>query len=195
MTRELKAALAAHKPRLLAQLAGVDSRAHRAHDRTDPAGPPASEPPGTDGADRPGPPPADRRRRLAVARWPVEWRERWGRRANELQDHGRPWDVAEWIAFRETARDLIEAERRGEVPESAYPDPAAHDGLSDEEVAAEIALAFGEAKLAPAGPSERGPRDVRRGDRWLPWHFTPEFEARMRGDHDRQERRGIDGNE
>jgi hypothetical protein len=103
--------------------------------------------------------------------------------------------VAEWIAFRETARDLIEAERLGEVPESAYPDPAAHDGLSDEEVVAKIALAFGEAKVAPAVPSGTGPRDVRRGDKWLPWHFTEEFEARLRGDHHRQERRGIDGNE
>jgi hypothetical protein len=28
-----------------------------------------------------------------------------------------------------------------------------------------------------------GPRDVRRGDRWLPWHFTPEFEARMGASH------------
>jgi hypothetical protein len=161
-----------------------------------PPAPPSSlertRPAGPDGW---GPPPADRWWREAIGLWPVEWRERWGRRANELQDHGRPWDLAEWIAFRETARDLIEAERRGEVPESAYPDPAAHDGLSDEEVLAGIALAFGEAKLAPAGPSERGPRDVRRGDRWLPWHFTEEFEARMRRDHDRQERRGIDGNE
>ena len=156
MTRELKAALAAHKPRLLAQLAGVDSRAHRAHDRTDPAGPPASEPPGTDGADRPGPPPADRRRRLAVARWPVEWRERWGRRANELQDRGEPWDAAEWIAFNETAPDLADAERRGEVVCS---DPPA--GLSDPEAVAAIDRAFG--ALAPARWSDRGPRDVRHG--------------------------------
>ena len=24
-----------------------------------------------------------------------------------------------------------------------------------------------------------GPRDVRNGDRWLEWHFTPGFEERM----------------
>jgi hypothetical protein len=42
LTEELKAALAAHKPRLLALLAGVD-------DRTGPAGPPVSEPIGPAG--------------------------------------------------------------------------------------------------------------------------------------------------
>lgn len=26
----------------------------------------------------------------------------------------------------------------------------------------------------------RKTRDVRAGDRWLPWHFTEEFEQRMR---------------
>jgi hypothetical protein len=34
--------------------------------------------------------------------------------------------------------------------------------------------------LAGADHGDRGPRDVRRGDRWLPWHFTAEFEDRMR---------------
>ncbi len=30
-------------------------------------------------------------------------------------------------------------------------------------------------------PPGEGPRDVRKGDRWLPWHFTKEFEDRMKG--------------
>jgi hypothetical protein len=63
----------------------------------------------------------------------------------------------------------MEAERRGEVPKSAYPSPTARDGLTDEEVVAAIDRAFGDP--APARRSDRGPRDARRGDRWLPWHF------------------------
>ena len=89
LTPEVKAALAAHKAALLATLAGTDG---------------------------PGPPPADRGWRRAVATWPVEWRERWGRRANELQDHGEPWDASEWIAFNELAPDSV----RGFLPGFAY---------------------------------------------------------------------------
>jgi hypothetical protein len=102
LTPEIKAALAAHKRSLLALLV-------RADDGTDPAGPLASEPPGPVGSAGPGPPPADRVWRQSVATWLVEWRERWGRRANELQDRGDPWYVAEWIAYNEIARDLVEA--------------------------------------------------------------------------------------
>jgi hypothetical protein len=149
MTEEIKAALAAHKPALLALLDRVD-------DRTDSAGPPVGKPPGPVGSDGPGPPPADRSWRRIVARWPVEWRERWGRRANELQDRGEPWDTAEWIAYGEQAPDLADAERRGEFVRA---DPPA--GLSDPEAVAAIDRAFG--ALAPARWSDRGPRDVRHG--------------------------------
>ncbi|MDR3638404.1 MAG: hypothetical protein P4L84_31665 [Isosphaeraceae bacterium] len=44
-----------------------------------------------------GPPPC----RMALARWPDEWRERWGRRANALEDTGLPWHEAEAQAFVE----------------------------------------------------------------------------------------------
>lgn len=44
-----------------------------------------------------GPPPC----RMALARWPDEWRERWGRRANALEDTGLPWHEAEARAFVE----------------------------------------------------------------------------------------------
>jgi hypothetical protein len=108
LTRELKAALGRHKPALLATLARMD-------DRPGPAGSRASEPASPAGPDGPGPPPADRGWRQAVATWPVEWRERWGRRANELQDRGEPWNVAEWIAYSELVPDLASAERRREV--------------------------------------------------------------------------------
>jgi hypothetical protein len=129
-----------------------------------------------------GQPPSDRWWRNVVALWPVEWRARFGRRVDELQDRGDAWDAAEWAAFHEVMRDLVEAERRGEIPDSAYPDADAV-GLSDTEAVAAIVGAV--ADPMPPRPSGQGPRDVRRGDRWLPWHFTPEFEARMRGDHDR----------
>jgi hypothetical protein len=134
MTEELKAALLAHKPRLLALLAGVD-------DGTGPTGSPVSEPIRPAGPAELGPPPADRGWRRAVELWPVEWRERWGRCANALQDAGAPWDVAEWITFQE----LADAECRGEV---TYTDPA--PGLSDSEAVAGITLAFGD-----GGPARR----------------------------------------
>lgn len=44
-----------------------------------------------------GPPPC----RMALARWPDEWRERWGRRANALEDAGLAWHEAEARAFVE----------------------------------------------------------------------------------------------
>jgi hypothetical protein len=39
--------------------------------------------------------------RGVVAEWPVEWRERWGRRANELEEKGLSWRDAETQAFIE----------------------------------------------------------------------------------------------
>jgi hypothetical protein len=122
----------------------------------DPAGPPVSELAGPAGSDGSGPPPADRGWRKAVELWPVEWRERWGRRANALQGAGAAWDVAEWHAFHEAARELVEADRRGEV---TYSDPA--PGMSDIDAVAAIDAAF--AVPAPAGRPDRGPRDARRG--------------------------------
>ena len=74
MTEEVMAALAAHKPRLLAMLGGES---------------PAPWPP----------------RPAELARWPIAWRERWGRLANELEDQGVPWPEHERRAF-----DRIKAE-------------------------------------------------------------------------------------
>lgn len=39
--------------------------------------------------------------RGVVAEWPVEWRERWGRRANALEENGLSWRDAEAQAFVE----------------------------------------------------------------------------------------------
>jgi hypothetical protein len=39
--------------------------------------------------------------RSVVAGWPVEFRELWGRRANELEETGLPWRDAETQAFVE----------------------------------------------------------------------------------------------
>jgi DNA modification methylase len=134
LTPEVKAALAAHKAALLATLAGTDG---------------------------PGPPPADRGWRRAVATWPVEWRERWGRRANELQDHGEPWDASEWIAFNELAPDLAEAERRGEVvcvdPPSARGSAPRHrpDSAETRGLAADCQIIQGDARLIlPTQPAQ-----------------------------------------
>ena len=40
--------------------------------------------------------------RRVLADWPDEWRERWGRRANDLEDSGLSWRDAEGRAFVET---------------------------------------------------------------------------------------------
>src|SRR4051812_35593229 len=39
--------------------------------------------------------------RRVLATWPDAWRERWGRRANELEEAGAPWRDAEGTAFVE----------------------------------------------------------------------------------------------
>jgi hypothetical protein len=39
--------------------------------------------------------------RRVLADWPVEWRERWGRRANDLEASGLSWRDAEGRAFAE----------------------------------------------------------------------------------------------
>jgi hypothetical protein len=39
--------------------------------------------------------------RVSVGRWPIERRQRWGNRANELQDAGLDWKEAERVAFEE----------------------------------------------------------------------------------------------
>jgi hypothetical protein len=39
--------------------------------------------------------------RGVVAEWPIEWRERWGHRANALEDSGLSWRDAETQAFVE----------------------------------------------------------------------------------------------
>jgi hypothetical protein len=39
--------------------------------------------------------------RAILAAWPNRWRERWGRRANALEDQGLSWRAAEVLAFVE----------------------------------------------------------------------------------------------
>ena len=39
--------------------------------------------------------------RIVVASWPDDWRERWGRRANALEEAGLSWRDAEGQAFVE----------------------------------------------------------------------------------------------
>ncbi|AGA27680.1 hypothetical protein [Singulisphaera acidiphila] len=48
--------------------------------------------------------------RTALANWPDEWRERWGHRANDLEEAGLGWREAEACAFFE-----VQEERRAEV--------------------------------------------------------------------------------
>jgi hypothetical protein len=41
--------------------------------------------------------------RSKVGSWPLDLRQRWGDRANALQDQGHPWHEAERIAFEEVS--------------------------------------------------------------------------------------------
>jgi hypothetical protein len=54
--------------------------------------------------------------RTALANWPDEWRERWGHRANALEERGMSWHDAEAQAFFE-----IQEERRAEVGTQPIP--------------------------------------------------------------------------
>jgi hypothetical protein len=62
--------------------------------------------------------------RSVVAEWPVEWRERWGRRANELEEKGLAWRDAEALAFVEIWKELREhATQAAAAAELAAPGP------------------------------------------------------------------------
>ncbi len=54
--------------------------------------------------------------RTALADWPDEWRERWGHRANALEEQGLAWHDAEARAFFE-----VQQERRAEVGTPSIP--------------------------------------------------------------------------
>jgi hypothetical protein len=43
--------------------------------------------------------------RAILAGWPQKWRERWGRRANALEDLGLSWRTAELKAFTEVGEE------------------------------------------------------------------------------------------
>ena len=49
--------------------------------------------------------------RGVVAEWPVEWRERWGRRANALEEKGLSWRDAEAQAFVEVWNERREQQQ------------------------------------------------------------------------------------
>jgi hypothetical protein len=72
-----------------------------------PAVPAAPVPEAAAPGPRPWPP-----RPAELAEWPVEWRAKWGVRANELQDQGIPWPEHERRAFLE-----VQAEMTGPPPD------------------------------------------------------------------------------
>lgn len=63
-------------------------------------------------AEEPSPPQSLPWRRR-VAGWPDDWRERWGRTANALEDAGLGWRDAEERAWAETLKARREEERDG----------------------------------------------------------------------------------
>jgi hypothetical protein len=65
--------------------------------------------------------------RPAIACWPIAWRQLWADRTDVHEAEGCAWNAAEYRAWRETIRDLGEAEARREI--IGYRDPP--EGLSD----------------------------------------------------------------
>jgi hypothetical protein len=124
-----------------------------------------------------------------VGLWPIPWREAWGRLANAIEDETRNTDCpATWREAEQGAHALLAGRFRPEgdpqgaldaitkemgwarIVLSGYTgDDIQHEPLTDAEAVAAIDCAFSDP--APARRSSRGPRDVRRGDRWLPWHY------------------------
>jgi hypothetical protein len=116
--------------------------------------------------------PLDGHWRDAIAWWPIPWRQKWADRAAAHQAAGIAWDVAEYWAWRETLKELDAFEAVGGLVEYQEPAP----GLSDCDALAQIdRLHWGVAPLAETAETLRGPRDVRKGDRWLPWHGKSEI--------------------
>jgi hypothetical protein len=60
--------------------------------------------------------------RGVVAGWPQGWRERWGRRANELEETGLSWRDAEAQAFVEVWNHVRQERGAGATPPPG-PDP------------------------------------------------------------------------
>ena len=54
--------------------------------------------------------------RSVVADWPVDWREQWGRRANELEETGLSWRDAETQAFVEVWHQLRRTRKTDLMP-------------------------------------------------------------------------------
>jgi hypothetical protein len=60
--------------------------------------------------------------RGVVAGWPEDWRERWGRRANELEEAGLSWRDAESQAFVEVWNLVRKGQHSGALAPPG-PDP------------------------------------------------------------------------
>ena len=60
--------------------------------------------------------------RHVVAGWPEDWRERWGRRANELEESGLTWRDAEAQAFVEVW-NLVRQASPADAMTATGPDP------------------------------------------------------------------------
>ena len=62
--------------------------------------------------------------RGVVAEWPVEWRERWGRRANALEEKGLTWRDAEAQAFVEVWSEVRAQQSTQPTPTTMAPSDA-----------------------------------------------------------------------
>ncbi len=66
--------------------------------------------------------------RSVIADWPVEWREQWGRRANEIEETGLSWRDAEAQAFVEVWH-RVRREGGGDPVPSPPATPAPQDEI------------------------------------------------------------------
>lgn len=70
----------------------------------------------------PSPPQAWPPRPPEIATWPIAWRERWGRRSNELEDQGIAFPASEIQAFGEIAPQVA-AEKAAQAVTGIRPQP------------------------------------------------------------------------
>jgi hypothetical protein len=112
-----------------------------------------------------------------LAFWPASWRERWGRLANELELNGTPFPRSEAEAFRRTRAEMPDALRQM-IAACTAQETCEEDNLDDQYITDPTELEQPGWPQSARAPGQlcvpHGPRDFRRGDRWLPWHFNPD---------------------
>jgi hypothetical protein len=122
----------------------------------------------------PANPPTCPPRPAELGAWPADLREARGHTSTCYEDSGVPFPESERRAFAEVKAELQAIESAYEPVGRAKPS----QGLTDARVA--VPLRRSPSKALNQSPVTRGPRDVRRGDKWLLGHtLSPRREPEL----------------